>query len=383
MAKKVKKTKKTKKSKKRFEGRSQEVLKKIYDKKDERSRSQGKSIWKTDCPLAEFIPEKNKDYELFIFPLGEKSDHGFYHDLPVHYSVGVAFDAFVCKQSYLSEPCFRCEDHGEKTAEWRQKTGGKKQGAKYPDDLKSYFPWDRAVYIILDMTSEESMEKGLQLWAAPKEKVHAEIAKKMHNKRKGTFIDITDFEDGRIITVDVGQSGDYPTYSIDFEELDEEIPEEYQEQLLELCEEAEEAGINLDDGGLIKYFLYIPEYDEVKQSHLSGVDTKAAKRAAKSEEEEEEEEEQDEIDTDEIEEEMEGWSKFKIKKAANERWGIELETKGKDAEEVLEELIEMLDEGEYSSGKPECFGKEAYDREECSSCEYEDSCAEETEKSME
>jgi len=385
MAKKIKKKRKfgkeTKDTKKKFKGRSQEVLKKIYDKKDERSRSQGKSIWRTDCPLPEFIPERNKDYELFIFPLGPEPEHGFYHELPIHTRVGPAFDAYICMNSYVSKPCFRCEDHARETTKWRE-AGGKK--GNYPDKLKAWFPWDRAGYILLDMTSEESLEKGLQVWAAPKENVHAEIAKKMHSKKKGTFIDITDFSEGRIVMLEVGErkteAGNFPTYSIDFEDLEEEVPEEYQDTLLELCEEAEAAGVDLTDGGLIGYLLHIPDYEEVKQSHLAGLDRKEAR----TEEEEEEEEEESEIDTDEIRDEMEDWSKFKIKKTAKERWGIELDTKGKEAEDVLEELVEELEDGDYNASKPKCFG-EYMDHEECEECPYdmEDECADATEKAME
>jgi hypothetical protein len=46
--------KKDKKKKKKFKSRSQEVLKTVYDKREERSRSTGKSMWRSDCPLPEF-----------------------------------------------------------------------------------------------------------------------------------------------------------------------------------------------------------------------------------------------------------------------------------------------------------------------------------------
>ena len=55
---------KEKKKKKKFQSRSQEVLKTVYDKREEKSRSTGKSVWRADCPLPEFIPKKNNDYEL-------------------------------------------------------------------------------------------------------------------------------------------------------------------------------------------------------------------------------------------------------------------------------------------------------------------------------
>jgi hypothetical protein len=364
MAKKVKK--------KKFQSRSQEVLKTIYDKREEKSRSTGKSIWRPDCPLPEFMVEKNKDYELFIFPLGFAAVDGLHRDLSVHYSVGPAFDAYVCMQIYRRKACFRCEDQAEGTQVWRS-AGGKKKSA-YPDNLKQMFPWDRAGYILLDLTSEESKEKGLQLWAAPKEKVHAEIVKKYHNKKKGTSIDITDFEEGRIIAIEVGERGDYPTYSIEFEELEDEIPEEYQDQLAELCEEAEKAGHDLAHGGLIDYFLHFPDYEEVKQSHLAGMDRKEV-----VEEEEEEEVEETSFDEDDIRDQLADLSKFKVKKHAKKEWGIAVDISGKDEGEVIDDVIEQLKGGEE---RPECFGNYA-DFEKCSECDDDEECSDATEESTE
>jgi hypothetical protein len=283
-------------------------------------------------------------------------------------------------QIYKNSPCFRCEDQAEGTGEWRA-AGGKKK-APYPDRLKEMFPWDRAGYLLVDFSSPESIDKGWQFWAAPKENVHAEIAKKMHNKRKQTYIDVSDFVNGRIISLEVGErktdAGDFPTYSIDFEELEEEISEELQDQLLEYCEEAEEAGFNLNDGGLIDYFLHFPEYEEVKKSHLTGMDKKAR---PVEEPEEEEEEEADGFDEEEIREELEEMSKFKIKKHAKKTWGIVIEDlKEKDKEEVIDEIIETLEEG---GGRPDCYGNYG-DFEACADdCDHDDECGEETEESME
>jgi len=369
--------KKKKKNKRKFQSRSQEVLKKIYDKREEKSRSSGRSVLRPDSPIVEFIPEKHKDYELFLFPLGPEPKHGFHRDLSIHYSVGPAFDAYVCMQIYKRKPCFRCEDQAVGTQTWRD-AGGKKK-SPYPDNLKKMFPWDRAGYLLLDMTSEDSMEKGIQFWAAPKENVHAEIAKKMHSKKKGTFIDITDFEEGRIVSVEVGErktdTGDFPTYSIDFEELEEEIPEEYQDQLSDFCDEAEEAGFNLTDGGLIDFFLYFPEYDEVKQSHLAGTDRKDVEP-----EEDEEETEESEFNEEDCREELGEMSKFKIKKHAKKEWGLDIDISGKDKEEVIDDVIEALEGGE---ARPDCFGNYG-DYEACADdCDHDDKCSDATEESTE
>lgn len=362
------------KKKKKFQSRSQEVLKTVYEKREEKSRASGRSIWRVDSPLPEFVPEKNKDYELFIFPLGFAAVDGLHRDLSVHYSVGPAFDAYVCMQIYRRTACFRCEDQATGTQVWRV-AGGKKK-SPYPDHLTAMFPWDRAGYIILDITTQESMEKGLQLWAAPKKKVHAEIVKKYHNKKKGTSIDITDFAEGRIVAMEVGEAGDYPTYSIDLEELEEEIPEEYQDKIAELCEAAEEAGHDLAHGGLIDYFLHFPEYEEVKQSHMAGLDRKDEPE----EEEEEEAEEETSFDEDNVRDELADLSKFKIKKYAKKEWKLAIDISGKDKDEVIEDVIEALKKGD--SGQPDCFGSYA-DFEKCSECDHDEECSDATEESTE
>jgi hypothetical protein len=245
------------------------------------------------------------------------------------------------------------------------------------------FPWDRAGYILLDITSEESMEKGWQLWAAPKEKVHAEMVKKYHNKKKGTSIDITDFVDGRIVALEVGsretEAGTFPTYSVDLEELENEIPEEYQNQLAELCEEAEEAGFKLAHGGLIDYFLNFPEYDEVKQSHLAGMD----RREESEEDEEDDETESVEFNEDDVRKELDGMSKFKIKKHAKKEWGLSIDISGKEKEEVIDAVVEALEEGEgEGERKPKCFGEFA-DHEKCEDCEHDEECSDATEEATE
>ena len=369
------------KKKKKFQSRSQEVLKTIYDKKDERSRSTGKSIWRVDCPLPEFMPEKGKDYELFIGPLGFEALAGLHRDLSIHYNVGPAFDAYVCMQIYRSSPCYRCEDQAKGTQVWRA-AGGKKK-SPYPTNLKVMFPWDRAGYILLDMTTQESMEKGWQLWAAPKEKVHAEIVKKYHNKKKGISIDITDFVDGRIVSVEVGsretEAGTFPTYSVELEDLEDEIPEEYQDRLAELCEEAEEAGFKLAHGGLIDYFLHFPEYEEVEQSHSAGVDKK--EEPEDEDDSEEEEKEETSFDEDDVRDQLADLSKFKIKKHAKKEWDLSIDISGKEKEEVIDAVIEALG-GEEEKGKPKCFGNYA-DYERCEECDDDEECSDATEESTE
>ena len=127
-------------------------------------------------------------------------------------------------------------------------------------------------------------------------------------------------------------------------------------------------------GGLIDYFLNFPEYDEVKQSHMAGLD-----RKEEPEEVDEEEEEETPFDEDDCREELGEMSKFKIKKHAKKEWGLAVDISGKDKEEVIDDVIEQLKGG---GGQPECFGNYA-DFEKCSECDDDEECSDATEESTE
>ena len=72
-------------------------------------------------------------------------------------------------------------------------------------------------------------------------------------------------------------------------------------------------------------------------------------------------------------------SRFKIKKHAKKEWGIAVDISGKDADEVVEDVIEQLKGG---GGQPECFGNYA-DFEKCSECDDDEECSDATEESTE
>jgi len=348
----------------RFAKRSQEVLQKAYKSKDKRSSTGGKGIFKPDCQLP--IYEVKDENQLFIAPLGYEADDAFYLEVPVHYRVGP--DSYICRQLFLGEPCPRCEDQQVQTRKWKE-AGGKK--GNYPDHLTQMFPTDRVLYLVLDVSSEEDMEKGWQIAVFPKKAVHSEIIGRTHNKRTGEFIDITDFSEGRIVYferehVDT-ERGKMPRYSsFELLPLDEDIPDEYIDSLADIIEEGKE------NGGTIQQFLHIPSYEEVKRSHFLGKELEA------------ETEEEEAIATEEeIVNELDGLSKFKIKQIARDKYGVELDIKGKTADELIEEVVLAIAGGDQSEEEyPDCFGQ-ADSHSRCVKCEVYDECVEETEQNME
>jgi len=377
---KVKKKKVQGNSGRKFESRSQKILEETYKKREERSTSGGKSIFK-DGALPEYKPKQGSkesaSNQIFIGPLGFAADTGIHFDAAAHFGVGPALDAFLCRQVMIREACPRCEDLAIKSKEWRD-AGGKK--GEFPDQLTAMFPWDRAIYLVLDMTSESTMDEGWQLWNAPKGAVHAAIIARTHNKRTGEFIDITDFEDGRIVTFDVGtrqtKRGNFPEYlNFDLYKLEKPIPEHLQEALVEIVEKGAKAG------GTIQQYLHWPSYEEVHRSHYAGVDRKDTPREDKVDEDEAD------LGEDDIRKQLKDMNKIQLKRWAREK-GIDVNVAGKAEEDIIEEIIgEMVEEVEPDTSDdddapPDCFGN-AYEHKECKECDWlEEECILETEKRL-
>lgn len=364
----------------KFQKRSQDVLKKVWKKREERSTTGGKNIFITDG-LPEYVVKKG-DNAVFIAPLGFSENDGFHKEIRVHFGVGPALDKFICRQAYLKEPCPRCEDQQVGTRKWREEGGTK---GNYPKKLSQMFPNDAIIYLVLDMTNEETMEEGWKLWRAPKEKVHAEIIGRTHNKKTQEWIDITHFDEGRIVCFEMAirqsAEGNFPNYTaFNLIPLDDPIPDKYIQSLAEIIESGE------SNGGTIEQFLYIPTYDEVAKSHYAGIDSKRA--VSKEEEATEDSEapvkEEEGMTEDQVRETLADMNPIQLKRWAKER-GINVPVTGRDTEEIIEDIIEKLTEEEGTEeNKPECFGIAAYEKKGCVQCKWlDEGCAEATEKSLE
>jgi hypothetical protein len=304
----------------RFHKRDSSVLEKTYNEKNERSKggTSGKGIFNAELlkehGVQEFKAAEGDNY-FEILPLSFEANIPYFEEVPVHFSVGFNSDAFVCTDRYSSTPCFRCETQQHMF----------KENSKITDEIKKLYPTDRSVYLLWNRTNEltgdEDPEYKLQLWSAPKSKIHAEIQSKVRDKLKKTILDVSDISEGgegRTVNFEYVPSkkkGTFADYkAVQLLERDCDIPDEIIEQLEALIDAANEAGFD----NVVQMFLNIPEYDEVVE---------AMKSEKKPEDEEEEEE-----------------SKGKVDKRGGKGKKKEKEEDSGDEEEEILEAIEALKE---------------------------------------
>lgn len=261
------KMKSTTNLKSKFGKRDQTVLDKTYKEKDERSKASGmgKSIFNKDLleefGLVEFTAPPG-DHFKEILPISYDPSIPYFLEVPVHYGVGFSKDAFICLHRWKNKKCYRCE---QQKNQYNKDIGTK-------DSRKKLFPTDRPIYLMWDRTKElmegESINLNLEVWAAPKAKVHSEIVTKARNKINRTNIDISDVSDGGegrtvsfSITKEKGEQ--WPKYTgVDLSIRENSIPEEVLEILDHIITTAEVQGFD----NCIDMLLYKPTYEEVKES---------------------------------------------------------------------------------------------------------------------
>jgi len=109
----------------------------------------------------------------------------------VHYNIGPNNDAFLCPRMMLGEACVICERQDQLKA------------AEADEDVikaLSCFP-PRYLFLAVDETSEETAEKGPQLYDAP-QTVNNEILGLSKNRKTGETIDISDPDKGKMLIFD-------------------------------------------------------------------------------------------------------------------------------------------------------------------------------------
>jgi hypothetical protein len=340
----------------KFVKRDNKILEKTYNEREEKSKAggAGKSAFNQELleelGISEFKPHEGDNY-FELLPVSYDPLIPYYLDCPIHYNVGFAKDAFVCNARFKGGKCYRCE---QQNIMYRSIA----KGSKVPQEIKDLYPTDRAVYLIWDRTEEFAKNKNpdykLSIWAAPKTKVHSEIQTKVRDKRTKQTIDVSDVSEGgegRTIFFEYVKDGDYPTYKgIELMEREEGIPEEILDQLDAFIKAAEEKGFKHS----LEMLMYIPTYDEVKESMLTDSDAeeeteeeeKPARREKFSKGEKTKKKIKPEIDPDieeqleELKEELAGMSGFKFKKWCKENDFedcIEMER-----DEALEVIMEKL-----------------------------------------
>ena len=247
--------------KSRFKRRTDATLEKIYQKREERSKvgSMGKSIFNEELMeeygLKEYTVVEG-DHFMEILPISDDQNVEYFVEVAVHMGVGFANDKFICMHVKEGKKCYRCEQQSGMWDVDRDKAIG-----MYPRDRVIYLIWERTKELIED----EEPDYQLYLWNAPKKAVHKEISGKARNKMTKTNIDISypDKDEGRTVGFEVTKKGIFPQYgAFELHQRTADIPEVVLEQVLLMIDTAKEEGYN----NLIDMFLYIPTYDEVKES---------------------------------------------------------------------------------------------------------------------
>lgn len=256
----------------KFQKRSQSVLDKTYESREDRSKAggMGKLIFEkdvlTEFSITEFQPTAG-DRFIEILPISFDPNVPYFRETCVHFSVGFSQDQFICPHRFLGQKCYRCEVQQRLFRVNKSVT----------DEIKRLYPSDRIVYLLWERTKElleeEPPDYSLQLWNAPKKKVHSKIQNLTRDKLKRTTLDISDVstDEGRTIGLTIERQGDFPDYSgFELHQRQEPIPEEILEQLELIIDTANERGF-------LKYsldmFFHIPEYDEIKDSMLTEEET--------------------------------------------------------------------------------------------------------------
>ena len=252
----------------KFQKRTQTVLEKTYDSREDRSKAggMGKLIFEKEIleefNITEFQPTAG-DRFIEILPISFDPNIPYFRETCVHFTVGFSQDQFICPHRFLGQKCYRCEVQQRLFRVNKSVT----------DEIKRLYPSDRIIYLLWERTKElleeETPDFSLQLWNAPKKKVHSKIQNLTRDKLKRTTLDISDVstDEGRTIGLTIERQGDFPDYSgFELHSRQEPIPEEVLEQIEKIIVTAEERGF-------LKYsldmFLHIPEYDEIKESMLT------------------------------------------------------------------------------------------------------------------
>jgi len=128
-----------------------------------------------------------------------------YFGLPVfiHRNIGVNQSSFLCPQMMKKERCPICEERSKLR---------KLEGAD-PDLIKAMncFP-PRYLFYVMDMTNQETIDKGVMLFDAP-QTINDNILALSTDKRSGDVIDISDLDDGRNLIFERKGQGIGTTYT--------------------------------------------------------------------------------------------------------------------------------------------------------------------------
>lgn len=361
----------------RFKKRDNSVLEKTYKERADQSKgNQGKTVWNEDVlkelGIKEFKPSESRDYYFEVMPPSENPYTPYFNELPIHFGVGFSKDAFICMQRFSREPCYRCEAQQKKIrALVDSKVGNEK--ISYTDEIKSYFPSDRAVYLMWDRSDEigkdQEPDYSLSVWAAPKTKIHEELQVRARDKRAEMSHDISDVSEdgeGKTVTFELEKKANetWPTYKgVQLLDRDEPIPDEVLENLEAFLEKAESIGYKQHPLEILYHF---PAYEEVQSSMKTEEkddEEESTQTKKKKYNEDDEEDGKDSLDIlVEFKEYLTNLSSFRFKKFVKTLDNSE-DLLEEDKEDAISEIIEgiheavTVDDADINDFLPESFKK--------------------------
>lgn len=341
----------------KFKKKSSDTLQRAWENRDKQSKlsSVGKSIFNEEMMekygITEIKYTKKGEYWFAVLPISHEEDVPYFEEVSIHGNVGIDNDSYLCMERYKEDgDCYRCtvQKHG-----WKKYD---KSDPKIKSQLVAMYPNDRCIYLVYDLTDklskDEDVEPVIHLWNAPKkDSAHERLQDAVRNKKTGEIVDISDLgKDGKIVYMKVTikevkegegkKAGNYPQYgSFELIDRDDELPDELLEALDKIVSDAEEENMNA-----IQYLLHYPEEGEIEESMKteifeSGEEDEPPVKSDKKKKTTFKKEKK--VDLDELQEELEGMSKIKLKIWCKEKklWD-EIVDDSLEKDEMIETILE-------------------------------------------
>lgn len=168
-------------------------------------------------------------------------------DIFAHRNVGVQKDHYICLAASYGLPCPICEYRNHLIT---TDSGSEKE-------IKALRPSRRYIFNIICLDSDKEVARGVQVWEVSQYRYHKPLMEAAKLPREGGYIIFQSPDNGKTVCFTAKNSGKFTFECTSFKFMDREsgpIPDEYLEQIF-----------------VIDEFLYIPEYDEVREVFQQGL----------------------------------------------------------------------------------------------------------------
>jgi len=240
-----------KKAKKDLEKR----VKESHERKDMGGTGQG--IFSSEAPFQKWKCSED-DHELDFIPweIEEEPNVPKYNglkegevahciDVYVHQSVGPNNDRYICPQRNYGLPCPICEERDELLDE-----GYDYQHPK----VKATGASRRCIYNVWVHDSLKEQKVGPQVWEVAHWFIEKHISSLARNAKRGTYVPFADPDEGKTFSfTKSGKQRNTEYTGLKFVDRDEPIPDEI-----------------VDSAYAIEKYLYLPTYEEMKESFEAG-----------------------------------------------------------------------------------------------------------------